>query len=77
MLRIIAAAILVSALSGCVTSEGPYTRSNISSVERPRTEQAQTARAPRRQTIQVSLHQRAYGPLVRRADYPIILGAAF
>jgi hypothetical protein len=85
MLRIFAAIILVSTLAGCVTTDGPYSRSNVTSLEPQRTVQVATPRAkpvqaaqvPQRQKIQVSLQQRAYGPQVRRADYPLILGAAF
>jgi hypothetical protein len=72
MSRIIAAVILVSALAGCVTSEGPYSRSAITSLEPQRAapvatnrsaKPTQTAEAPRRKIL--------------RAEYPIILGTAF
>jgi len=83
MLRIIAAVILVSALGGCITLEGPYSHSAITSLEPQRTapvaanrpaKPTQTAQAPRRQKVKVALQQRA---LVHRAEYPIILGVAF
>jgi ABC-type uncharacterized transport system auxiliary subunit len=86
MSRIIAAVVLMSALAGCVTAEGPYSNSSISSLEPQRTapsatkrpaKETQTARVWQGKKIQVSLHQRALGPLVHRAEYPIILGAAF
>jgi hypothetical protein len=72
MSRIIAAVILVGALAGCVTSEGPYSRSAMTSLAPQRPAPAatnrpakptQTAEAPRRQ--------------IQRAEYPIILGTAF
>jgi hypothetical protein len=56
MSRIIAAVILVSALAGCMTSEGPYSRSAITSLEPQRAapvatnrpaKPTQTAEAPR------------------------------
>ncbi len=82
MTRIFAAVILVSALSGCVTSDDLYNRSAISQYQvepaaRRPVKPTQAAQAPHRRRIQVSLQQRARGPLVRRAEYPIILGAAF
>jgi hypothetical protein len=86
MWRLIAAAVLLSALAGCVTSEGPYSRSAITSLESQRAAPAvasrpakatQTAQAPRRRKIQVALRQRALGSLVHRAEYPIVVGTAF
>ena len=86
MSRFIAAVILVTALAGCVTSEGPYSRSALTSVapQRPApvatnrpAKATQTAHAPRRQKVQVAMQQRALGPLVHRAENPLILGAAF
>jgi hypothetical protein len=78
MSRIVPAAFLVSVLAGCVTSEAPYSRSAISSLERERAphsvsrreKSTQTAHAPLSRKIQVSL--RRYG-----AEYPMILGTAF
>jgi hypothetical protein len=84
--RLVVAAVLLSALAGCVTSEGPYSRSAITSLEPQRAVPAvanrpakptQTAQAPRRPKIQVALQQRRLGSFVHRAEYPLILGTAF
>ena len=85
MLRIVSAALLVSVLAGCVTSEGPYSRSATSSLERERAPRSvnqrekstQTAHAPLPGKVQVSLRQRALTPLSHRAEYPMMLGTAF
>ena len=86
MSRIIVAIVLAGTLAGCVTSEGPYSRSALTSVapQRPApvatnrpTKATQTAHAPRRQKVQVAMQQRALGPLMHRAENPLILGAAF
>ena len=87
MTRLMLAVVLASSVAGCIT-DGPYSRSTVSSLEPqrvapavrpqvPQVKQTQTAQAPQRQKLQVSLRQRAQGPLVHRAEYPIILGAAF
>ncbi len=80
MTRLFAIAILIAALSGCVTSDGLYNRpaaisSQVVPAARQPLRQPQTAQ--QRQRVQVSMQQRARGPLIRRAEYPIMLGVAF
>ena len=86
MSRTIVAILLAGTLGGCVTSEGPYSHSAITSLEPQRAAPAvanrpakttQTAQAPRRRKIQVALQQKALGSFVHRAEYPIVLGTAF
>jgi hypothetical protein len=86
MSKVIAAVILVSALTGCVTSDGPYSRTAVTTLEPQRAapsvnrqpKATQTAiQVPRRQRAQVALRQRAIGPVAHKAEFPIILGAAF
>ncbi len=50
MSRIVAAAFLVSVLAGCVTSEGPYSRSAVSSLERERASHSVSRREKSAQT---------------------------
>jgi hypothetical protein len=85
MSRSIVAVLLAGTLVGCVTSEGPYSRTAVTALERqPATppvnregKATQISQAPRHQKMQVALRQRATGPLAHRTEYPIILGAAF
>ena len=85
MSKSIVAIVLAGTLVGCVTSEGPYNRTAVTTFEPQRAapsvnrqgKATQTVQAPRRQKIQVALQQRALGPLAHRVEYPIILGAAF
>ena len=85
MLRIILAILLAGTLVGCVTSEGPYSRTAVTPLEPQRAAPSvnrqgsatQTVQAPRQGKMRAALRQRALGPVAHRAQYPIILGAAF
>jgi hypothetical protein len=84
MWKPIFAVMVVSVVGGCVTTDGPYSviapsqREHAAQVaSHQRAKPTQTARAPQRQRIQVSLQQRALGPLVHKAEYPVVLGVAF
>jgi hypothetical protein len=83
MSKLIFAGILISLVGGCVTTDGPYSviapsqREHATQVAHQRAKPTQIVRAPQRQRIQVSLQQRALGPLVHKAEYPVVVGIAF
>jgi hypothetical protein len=84
MSKVVFAAIVVSALGGCATTDGLVSGSSTANSKFDRSARAANPGAMPMQTQvslqqkkQISRQQRAYSPPVRISGHPIVLGVSF